>query len=418
MQGGETMGLIKKYKEFREYEKRADTLEDLILQATVGTGVVTKSQALNIPALASCVNVISNTIAMIPIKLYQDVDGKITEVTNDIRLKLLNDETGDALDAFQFKKAFIEDHLLEGAGYCYINKQLNTFKSIHYVDKTNLSCQTNFDPIFKDYDILVNGQFYKPFEFLKLLRKTKNGAEGTGIISENNRILNICYLAQTYETILQKTGGNKKGFIQATQKITGDALTALKTAWKNLYGDNSENVIVLNDGATFKEVASTAVENQMNENKKTNSSEICKLFNVPIGILEGNATDAEYNNFIKICIQPIVKAFETALNKDFLLEREKGVFYFAFDMKELTKADMLTRYKAYSEAVKSGWISKNEIRYIEDYEPIDGLDVVSMSLGDVIFDIKTKKYFTPNMDSTTDIANKSSSGGGEKEIEN
>ena len=410
------MGLIKSFKEWREYEKRADTLEDLILQATVGTGVVTKSQALNIPAFAGCVNVISNTVSMIPIKLYQEIDGKVVEVKKDVRLKLLNDETGDTLDSFQFKKVFIEDYLLEGAGYAYINKQLNAFRSIHYVDKNNLSCQTNFDPIFKDYDILVNGKIYYPFEYLKILRKTKDGANGIGIISENNRILNICYLAQTYETILQKTGGNKRGFFKAAHKLTGDSLTALKVAYKNIYNDNLD-AIVLNDGVDFKELSSTAVENQMNENKKTNSSEICKLFNVPIGILEGNATDAEYNNFIKICIIPIIKAFETALNKDFLLEKEKGVFYFAFDMKELTKADMLTRYKAYSEAVKSGWISKNEIRYIEDYEPIDGLDVVSMSLGDVIFDIKSKKYFTPNMNSTTDIGKKSSSEGGEKEIE-
>jgi hypothetical protein len=93
---------------------------------------------------------------------------------------------------------------------------------------------------------------------------------------------------------------------------------------------------------------------------------------------------------------PLLKAIECALNRDLLLEKEKGTFYFTFDTKDLLKGDIETRYRAYSEAVKAGWISKNEIRYLEDMEPIDGLDIISMSLGEVIYDIKNKTYFTPN----------------------
>lgn len=401
------MGLIKSYKEWRAYEERADMLEDLILQATVGSDVVTKKQALNIASVAGCVNVISNTIAMIPIKLYSEENSKVTEIKTDRRIKLLNDETGDTLDAFQLKKAFIEDYLLEGGGYAYINKELNMFKSINYVDKTSVSAQVNFDPIFKDYDLLVNGKFYKPFEFLKILRKTKNGADGIGIVTENNDLLAISYLALKYEKILQKTGGNKKGFIQAKSKITGDALTALKTAWKNLYGDNSENIIVLNDGAEFKEAQATCVETQMNENKQTNSAEICKIFNVPKGILDGNATDIEYNNFIKICILPIIKSFETALNKDFLLEIEKDKYYFAFDMKQLTKADILKRFQAYEIAIKNGFMQWDEIRFEEDLEPY-GLDFIKLGLQDVLYNIKTKEIYTPNTDKTSKMNTSSS----------
>jgi hypothetical protein len=70
--------------------------------------------------------------------------------------------------------------------------------------------------------------------------------------------------------------------------------------------------------------------------------------------------------------------------------------YWAFDIKEAIKGDVEARYRAYGEAVKAGWISKNEIRYIEDMPKIDGLDVVTMSLGEVIYDINTKTYYTPN----------------------
>ncbi len=347
------MGLIQKFKEWREYEKRAaQTLEEILLQSNVASDTITKKQALNIPSVAGCVNIISNTIAMLPILLYQETPGKVTEVKSDNRVRLLNDDTKDTLNAFQFKKQITEDYLLSGKGYAYINKQRNNIESLNYVDCVNVSINPNVDPIFKDYDVMCNGAKYRPFEFIKFTRKTKNGGDGIGIIEENNDALLVNYLTLQFERILLKTGGNKKGFIKAAKKLDGDSLTALKNAWNNLYRDNSENMMILNDGIDFKEVSNTSVEMQLNENKKTNSSEICKLFDMPEGLIEGKTTEQEYNNFIKICILPILKAFETELNRVLLLESEKDSFYFAFDIKELMKGDMLNRFKAYKFVVR------------------------------------------------------------------
>jgi len=139
---------------------------------------------------------------------------------------------------------------------------------------------------------------------------------------------------------------------------------------------------------------------QMNENKITNASEICKLFNVPNRILDGMASENEYHNFIKICILPILTAFETAINKDLLLESEKGSFYFAFDTKELLKGNMLQRYQAYELAIKNGFLQWDEIRFIENLEPY-GLDFIKLGLQDVLYNIKTKEIYTPNTNQTT-----------------
>jgi HK97 family phage portal protein len=387
------------WKEYRAYEKRASEFEDLLLQAGVTTDTVTKQQALNIPSVAGCIEIISNTVAMIPIKLYQEIDGKVTEVV-DNRVNLLNDDTKDTLDAYQFKKQLIEDYLLQGVGYAYINKQRNNVKSLHYVESINVSINKNVDPIFKSYEILVHGKTYRPFEFVKLTRKTVDGASGKGIIHENNDMLSVAYLTLKYEKILLKTGGNKKGFLKAQKKLGAEALTALKTAWNNLYKDNTDNVVVLNDGMDFQEASSTSVEMQMNENKITNASEICKLFNVPTRILDGMASENEYHNFIKICILPILTAFETAINKDLLLESEKGSFYFAFDTKELLKGNMLQRYLAYELAIKNGFLQCDEIRFIENLEPY-GLDFIKLGLQDVLYNIKTKEIYTPNTNQTT-----------------
>ena len=154
------------------------TLEELLLEAGVLKDNITKVEALNIPSVSACVELITNTVATLPIRLYKDLNGKVTEVKGDNRTKLLNDETGDTLDGFQFKKALVEDYLLDGVGYAYINRKRNNIKSLHYVDHCNVSINMGIDPIFKSYDILVNGATYRDFEFIKITRKTKDGVTG------------------------------------------------------------------------------------------------------------------------------------------------------------------------------------------------------------------------------------------------
>jgi len=384
----------------KELETR-QTLEEILIQGYINSEVITKDQAKNIPSVTACVDLIANTIASLPICLYKQTGEKVEEMKDDPRLALLNEDSGDTLGAFDFKRALIEDYLLEGNGYAYINRRGNSIQSLHYVDKQRVGVNMGTDPIFKDFEILVDGQPYREFEFIKFLRHTKNGAFGSGIVKENNKVLSVAYNSLIYEDTLVRTGGNKKGFLKSLTRISTEAIDELKAAWKRLYANNTDNVIVLNNGLEFQESSSTSIELQMNENKKTNSEDICKMFLVPPTILDGTAKDEEYSNYVKNCISPIITALETVLNKELLLNKEKKDYYFALDDTNLLKGDIEKRYKAYSEAVKSGWISKNEIRYLEDYERIEGLDIISFSLGEVIYDIDKQTFYTPNMDTVT-----------------
>ena len=104
------------------------------------------------------------------------------------------------------------------------------------------------------------------------------------------------------------------------------------------------------------------------------------------------------------------KEFFAALE---LLEKEKGSFYFEFDTREITRGNIKERYEAYKIASETGWISKNEIRYLEDYDSIDGLDVITLNLANVVFDTNTGKYYTPNTNAIVDMKNEK--GGGDDE---
>ena len=174
------MGLFKR-KEKREEQ----TQEGLLLTALLGGGSVDRQMAMSIPVVSGYVDLICNTFAMIPFKLYKEskADGKRkTEEITDKRVRLINEDTTDTLDGFQFKKALCEDYLLGKGGYAYIKKNGNKFAGLFYVADTEVEIVKNFDPIFKSFDILVNANKYRKYEFVKLLRNTKEGASGKGFV--------------------------------------------------------------------------------------------------------------------------------------------------------------------------------------------------------------------------------------------
>ena len=390
-----------KFFSFRSKDKNKESeirqSDDLILKSFLAKDTIGEREAMNIPAVSKCVNLISDTVAMIPIKLYKEemVNGKRKTVEiEDSRCDLFNLDTKDTLDGVQFKKALVRDYLLDGNAYAYINKRRNLVKSLHYVDCDHVLINQNFDPIFKDYNIMVYGKTYKPYEFLKILRATRNGARGIGIIEENQELLKAAYLTLKFEQSLVSTGGSKKGFIKAEKKITKEAMDSLKRAWQELYCNTENNVIVLNDNLDFKEASSTSTEMQLNENKISLNNSILDIFNIPVNF--------NWETFIKTAIMPILTTIECALNRDLLLEKEKKSFYFAFDTKEIIKGDIKTRFEAYKTALESNLMQIDECRYMEDLEPL-GLNFIKLGLQDVLFNPQTKEVYTPNTNQIKNI---------------
>jgi HK97 family phage portal protein len=219
-----------------------------------------------------------------------------------------------------------------------------------------------------------------------LERNTKDGASGVGICAEVSKALETAYNMLKYQLMLVKSGGNKKGFIKSQRKLGQEEINLLKAAWRNLYANDQSNVVVLNNGLEFQEASNTSVEMQLNESKKTLQDEINNIFHIQ---------DDYYETF-KTAIYPIIKAFETALNRDLLLEKEKGKYFFEFDVKEILRASVKERYEAYKIAKEIGLKTINELRRDENLNDIEGLDVVDFGLASVLYDVNTHTYYTPN----------------------
>ena len=368
-------------------------VSDVLLQALLSNEVITREKALTLPAVSGAVDFICNSVASMPVKLYKYKQGKVEEMTNDTRVKLLNGDTGDTLDAFQLKKAMVEDYLLGKGGYCYIERHRNEVVALRYVEDIYITIMKNYKPIFKDYVILVEGQQYKPYEFVKLLRNTKDGASGVGLTEEVSKALETAYQTLLYQLSLVQSGGNKKGFLKSQRRLGEDEITVLKKAWKNMYANNSENVVVLNNGLEFQEASNSSVDMQLDQNKNTLRNEINNIFHI---------YPDNFDQTFKEAIYPIIRAFTTALNRDLLLEKEKKNMFFEFDVKEIIRASLKERYDAYKLAKETGFMTLNEIRKAENMEYVEGLDVVNVGLGAVLYDINTHKYYTPNTDTTGD----------------
>ena len=400
------MGWFEKKRDATPEPVREQTpiVDDVLLQALLNGETITREKAMTLPAVNGAVDFISNCIASMPIKLYKYKQGKIEEVENDDRVKMLNGDTGDTLDAFQMKKAMVTDYLLGKGGYCYIRRNRNDVTGLFYVEDRYITIMKVYEPIFKQYQIFVGGYdakghekeygTYQPWQFIKLLRNTRDGASGVGLTVEVSKALETAYQTLLYQLGMVSTGGNKKGFLKASRKLGQDEIDVLKKAWANLYANNNENVVVLNNGLEFQEASNSAVELQMNESKKTLQDEINTLFHL---------YPDDFERTFKEAIYPIIKAFETALNRDLLLEKEKKNHFYELDVKEIVRVNLKDRYDAYKLAKETGFMTLNEIRRAENMEYIEGLDVVNVGLGAVLYDVNKHVYYTPNTDTIGDM---------------
>ena len=412
------MGLFSKInKRDADAETSSNELvDDVVLKALLTGEDIDAEKALTIPAVASAVSRIATLVAILPIKLYKriplDEDGnvieekdlekkkdapvvaryKTVEILDDKRTYLLNTDSGDTLDQFAIKRNIAKDYLIDKGGFLYILKRKGEVEELRYVPPAQITAVINdVNPLNKDGQYLVLGHHYDDFEFVSVLRDTDDGFLGKPLTKQINDVLATAVSNILYENGIVRKGGTKKGFLQSEKELSKPAMDTLKKAWRELYSNTSDNVLVLNKGLTFQEASDNSVDLQIDQRKKTLFKEINDVFGIHSDKFEDIFRDA---------VLPALEAFESALNKSFLLEAEKPTHFFQFDKREVLKAGLKDRYEAYKVASETGWLSKNEIRDAEGLQPLDGMDVVSMGLGDVIYDIKTKEYFTPNTGAT------------------
>lgn len=356
---------------------------------------VTAEQALQIGAVELCVNMLSNAVGMLPVKLYRKNGEQIEEVDDDRRVTLLNDTTGDTLTATDMRTMWARDYLLKGRAYGYIDRRGGIPDSIYYVSPQNISASANADPIFKSYTLWCNGKAYHPDHFCEFLRHSDGTGSGHGIIDESGTLLLTAYLTTIFEKRLAKTGGAKKGFLTSKMRLSDESMAKMRAQWNDVMNtEEGSGVMILNDGMDYKDAAATAAETQLAERKAGLDSDVMNLFGTKDGVLSDET--------IKNALMPILNSFEAVFDDKLLTEAEKGTYYFAFDTRELTRGDINQRYDAYSKALNSNIMQLDEVRALEDLPPL-GFNYIKLGLQDVLLNPKTGEVYTPNMNASANL---------------
>ena len=211
-------------------------------------------------------------------------------------------------------------------------------------------------------------------------------------VKENESIKDALKRALDNEHILEK-------FKEDNDEFSKKFLNAL-------FGDSDEeeNCLVLNGDMEYQDISYNPKDMQLLELKKENNTDVCKLFNVDPALLNGNATEEQFLLFVKTVILPLFKQFEEVLNKNLLLESEKNTHYFAFDTRELLKADILKRYQAYEIGLRNSFLELNDVRYMENMDKLEGFDnIVKLGLDTVLYNTQNKDIFVANTNTSTNV---------------
>ncbi len=378
-------------------ETRADN-NQTVIQKLFGEGNlsdinVTRDNILSISAVSSAIELISSTISTLDFKLYKKINKtKIEEIEVDNRLYLLNVEPNYLFNSTQMKKAMVQDLIIDGNTYVNIekSKNKNKFERLNYLECRNVSVMLDTEPIHRDAKLMIEGKEYEIYDFIIATLNTKDGVNGRGILKNNRDLLALALLIQTYLNKNFKSGGGRKGVWQSTKHLGIEEFKQFKQDSKDI--QETDEPIILNKELSYTPLSNTNRDMQILEIKRFLAEELRNIFNIP----EKLDNDG-FKSFIKIVLNPIINSLEGAINKALLLEDEKKQgYFFKLDVNELTRADIDTRFLAYKTSLDAGIESVNEIRMKENLEPVEGMDIHKMTIGQALYNSKNGTWFIPN----------------------
>lgn len=369
---------------------------------------VNEIEILKIPTVQKCVEMISGTIAQLPIYLYkEDENGEIVKV-NDDRDFILNNEPNEYQNAYTVKKKIVKDYLLHGVSYSAIEKRGNEIVELYPLKSTGMTL-TKYYKGYKvskaDFDYSDQGDNvkFKPHELLIVLKDSQDGLTSKGVLDYGMELFKICYGETEYSQNIFKNGALPLGILETEGRLNETTVQRLRNSWNTLYSGmkNAGKTVILEEGLKYKPVSLNPNDIQLTQNRQENISEICKLFNMPEYMVNPTASkyaSVEQNNihFLQYCLSPILNAIESALNKSLLLEDEKREgYFFEFDTSEILRTTEKEKYDAVKTGLDSGVLSINEARYKLNLKAIND-DIMKWSLGNVLYYPKDGKLVVPN----------------------
>jgi len=361
----------------------ADRLNALSNVATTGI-TITPDNALRASAVYACVRLLSESVAMLPLVLYRR-NGEMKEKAYDHPLYLLlHDAPNDEMTAFDYRQTLMTHLLLRGNAYSYVEIANGKIQALWPLNPDQVQVLRDNNTGMLVYAVELPARFGGEYRFISqeyvwhLRSLGRDGIVGINPIRLAREAIGLSLAAEGYGAAF--FGNNAEpGFVLVHPgKLTDDAYKRLKTSWEDRHKgfEKAHRVAILEEGMKPEKLGISPDDAQFLETRKFQINEIARIFRVPPHMI-GDLDRATFSNiehmgleFVTYSLMPWLVNIEQSINLNLLSDSERKSYYVKHTVAGLLRGDVESRYRAYATARQWGWMSVDDIRELEEMNPL------------------------------------------------
>lgn len=354
---------------------------------------VNERTAMRVTAVYSCVRILSEAIAGLPLHLYKQIDkGGKEKAINHPLYKLLHDEPNPEMTSFVFRETLMSHLLLWGNAYAQIIRNgkgqvvalyplmpnrmtvdRDSNGRIYYIYSVNESDNPKLRKLCQ-----IHMQKDEVFHIPAL---GFDGLVGYSPISMAKNAIGMAMACEEYGAKFFANGASPSVVLEHPGNIKDP--DRLRESWNTLFqgSGNSHKIAVLEEGLKYQPIGISPNEAQFLETRKFQIDEIARIFRVPPHMV-GDLDKSSFSNieqqsleFVKYTLDPWVTRWEQAIHRSLLLESEKADYFAKFNVDGLLRGDYQSRMNGYATGIQNGFLSPNDIRSLEN------MDLIPDNLG-------------------------------------
>jgi HK97 family phage portal protein len=352
---------------------------------------VNERSAMQMTAVYSCVRILSEAVAGLPLHLYRyDADGSKEKAVDNPLYFLLHDEPNPEMTSFVFRETLMTHLLLWGNGYAQIIRNgkgevvalyplMPNRMTVDRDDKGQLyyEYQTSSD----DAKITKGGTVrLKPTDVLHIPGLGFDGLVGYSPIAMAKNAIGMAIACEEYGAKFFANGATPGGLLEYPGTVKDPE--RVRESWNKGFGgsSNSNKVAILEEGMKYTPISISPNEAQFLETRKFQINEIARIFRVPphmVGDLEKSSfsnIEQQSLEFVKYTLEPWLIRWEQSMARVLISQNDKADYFIKFNVDGLLRGDYASRMSGYATARQNGWMSANDIRELENLDRIPAED--------------------------------------------